>query len=87
MDKLDKFLDGTAINYTGTSIDELEYSISEDRPVIAMKSGESAVVITAYTQTSITYYDPNTGGKVKMGRKQAQEMFEKVGNVFISYID
>ena len=86
-DKIDKFIDGTAINYTGTPLKDLDYSISKNKPIIAMKSGGSAVVITAYTQTSITYYDPQTGGKSKMGRNNANDMFSKVGNVFISYVD
>ena len=86
-DKLDKFIDGTAINYTGTPLEELFYSVSKKRPVIAMKSGKKAVVIVAYTQTSITYYDPSTGGKAKMGISQAKDTFEKMGNVFISYVN
>ncbi|MBE5935819.1 MAG: hypothetical protein E7262_08525 [Lachnospiraceae bacterium] len=85
-EKIDKFIDGTAINYTGTPLEKLDYSISKDKPIIAMKSGNSAVVITAYTQTSITYYDPNTGGKTKVGRSNAKDTFGKVGNVFISYV-
>ena len=85
-EKIDAFIDGTAINYTGTPLEKLEYSICKDKPIIAMRSGTSAVIITAYTQTSITYYDPQTGGKTKIGRSNAKDIFGKVGNVFISYV-
>ena len=85
--KIDKYVNGTAINFTGTPLSELVYSISEGRPVLAMMSGNRAVLITGYSGGSITYYDPASRSKKSMSRSSAESNFEKVGNVFISYVN
>lgn len=86
-DKVDKYVNGTAINFTGTPLNELMYSISKGRPVLAMMSGDRAVLITGYTGSSITYYDPASRSKKTMSKSGAEEDFKKVGNVFVSYIN
>jgi uncharacterized protein YvpB len=86
-EKVDKYIKGTAINFTGTPLDELVYSISKGRPVLAMMSGDKAVLLTGYTGGSITYYDPASGGKKSMSRGAAEDDFKKVGNVFVSYVN
>ena len=85
--KIDKFVKGTAINFTGTPLDELVYSISKGRPVLAMMSGDKAVLITGYSSGTITYYDRASKSKKSMSRSNAESTFEKVGNVFISYVN
>ena len=85
--KIDKYVNGTAINFTGTPLSELVYSISDGRPVLAMMSGNRAVLITGYSGGSITYYDPASRSKKSMSRSSAESNFEKVGNVFISYVN
>ena len=46
-----------------------------------------AVLITGYTGSSITYFDPTSKSKKSMSRSAAADDFKKVGNVFISYVN
>ena len=52
-----------------------------------MKNGSQAVLITAYDEFNITMIDPELGKTWKEGYKDTAKMFEKVGNVFISFLD
>lgn len=73
------------INLTGCNLDEALYMVSNGSLVIAMKNDSSAVVLTGYDETSITYFDPSAG-TIKMGLSKASAMFGNAGNIFISYI-
>lgn len=74
------------LNLSGASLDEVLYYVYKSRPVIAFKQG-GACVITGYDAVSVTVYDPSSKKSVKYQIKEAISMFEKEGNMFISYID
>lgn len=71
---------------TGCSLDEVLYFISGGKAVIAMKANGQPVVLTAYDETTVTWFDP-AAGSVKQKIKNAAAMFEDAGNVFISYVN
>jgi hypothetical protein len=85
MDILKNYLD-TPVNLTGCTVDEVLYFVSSGKPVIAMKNSSDAVLITAYTSTSVTWYDPSTGSNSKMSLNSAEKYFSAAGYVFISFI-
>lgn len=85
MDDLSKHLE-TPVNLTGCNVSEMLYFISNGRPVIAMSDPDKYVLITAYTLSDITWFDPGTGRFVKMSQAAADTRFKGMGNVFISYI-
>lgn len=85
MDMLRKHLD-TPVNLTGCTVDEVLYFVSNEKPVIAMKNGTQAVLITAYDTGSVTWLDPSTGTSTKMSLSNAENYFEAAGYIFISYI-
>ena len=72
------------LNLCGISFDEALYFVSSGCPVIAMKDGSHAVIITAYTQTGVTIYDPQTGQSQTMYHANADSMFSAAGNIFYS---
>lgn len=74
------------INLTGCTLEEVLYFVSNSRPVIAMKDGEHAVLIVGYDESSVTYIDPGAATTKKESLTRAAAMFEKAGNVFISYM-
>lgn len=74
------------INLTGCTLDQVLYFVSNGNPVIAMKNGDSAVLITAYDEFFVSYYDP-AAGLIKTTLAKASKIFEDNGNVFISYMD
>lgn len=72
------------VNLKGCTLDEILYFVSMGSPVIAMKDNSHAVLITAYDQSTVTIYDPDTGQSQKMYQASADEMFAASGNIFIS---
>jgi len=51
-----------------------------------MKNSSQAVLINAYTSSSVSWFDPSTGATTKMSPNGAERFFENAGYVFISYI-
>lgn len=73
------------VNLTGSKLSQVLYYVSHKKPVLAMKNKEEAVLITAYTESSVTYYDPSARKSVTKRMKEAESLFESAGNTFISY--
>lgn len=84
-DILAKYID-SSVNLTGCNLDEVLYFVSNKKSVIAMKDGSNAVLITGYTQNSVTIYDPVTGSVETVFQTNADPMFSAAGNVFVSYL-
>ncbi len=85
MDMLKDHLD-TPVNLTGCTVDEVLYFVSNEKPVIAMKNNNQAVLITGYDTSYITWYDPSTGATSRMLLSSAESYFEAAGYTFVSYI-
>ncbi len=83
MDILSQYVD-EPLNLSGINLDEALYFVSSGCPVIAMKDEKNAVIITAYTQTGVTIYDPQTGQLQTMYHANADSMFSAAGNIFYS---
>ncbi len=78
--------DVTALDLSGCGLEAVLYYVSLGTPVFAMRSDTEAVLVTGYDAQNVYLYHPNAGGSEKMGRNDAAEMFERVGNVFFGYI-
>lgn len=71
---------------TGATLDEVLYFVFRGAPVYAMKSRTEAVVITGYSASSVTVYEPSTGKYKVYSLKDAEELFEEAGNIYLSYV-
>lgn len=74
------------ISLTGVTLDEALYFVFRGAPVYAMKSRTEAVVITGYSASSVTVYEPSTGKYKNYSLRDAEKMFEDAGNIFLSYV-
>ena len=74
------------ISLTGVTLDEVLYFVFRGAPVYAMKGRTEAVLITGYNASSVTLYEPSTGKYKIYSLREAEEMFEDAGNIFLSYI-
>ncbi|WP_029502909.1 hypothetical protein [Lachnoclostridium phytofermentans] len=77
----------TPVELRGITLDEVLYFVGKQRPVIAFKDMEEAVVITGYDSTSVMVLDPSSRGERRWTLKQAEETFEKAGSVYITYVE
>lgn len=82
----DNMTGATPIDLTGATLDEALYYVYKDRPVLAIDDTGKACLITGYDKTSVFVYGPELGRYRKYDTAAAQKMFEKYGNIFISYV-
>lgn len=75
------------VRLTGVTLDQVLYYVSKGKPVIAMTGHSDAVLIYGYDAYNIFMVDSNQGKTVKMGIQDSTQLFEKAGNIFISYLD
>lgn len=71
----------------GVTLDEVLFFVGMGRPVLAMKGQNSAVLITAYDSLGVTVLDPTADRIKKLSLREAEELFEEAGNLYISYYD
>lgn len=74
------------LSLTGASLDEVLYFVFRGAPVYAMKSSTEAVVITGYSASNVTVYEPSTGKYKTYSLRDAEELFAEAGNIFLSYV-
>ncbi len=73
--------DGTVCNLTGCTLEQTLYYIDAGSPVYAVLDGQ-AVLITGYTDSAVTVYDPLTDGSETRTLTAATEAFAESGNVY-----
>lgn len=71
----------------GVTLDEALFLVGRGYPVLAMKGKNNAVLITAYDSTAVTFFDPTEGKVTRLSLKEAEELFDKAGGLYISYYD
>lgn len=74
------------VNLTGCTVDQILYFVSNEKPVIGMLDNSHAVLITAYTSSTVTWMDPATHSKRTVALTTAEKMFKNAGSLFFSYI-
>ena len=74
------------VNLKGCTLDEVLYFVSGNRPVIAWTEQNTMVLLTEYTESTVTYIDPVAGEKKVLGLRAAEEFFERGKNAFVSYV-
>ena len=78
---------GTIIDLTGCSLENILYEVSAQRAVIAKTGADSSVVIVGFDEYNTYIMDPSTGEVKPYGMNDSTTLFQKAGNVFITYLD
>lgn len=78
---------GTVLDLSGCSLDSVLYEVSAQRPVIAKTGDNTSVVIVGYDEYNTYLYDPVKGETYPYGMNDSTDLFEKAGNIFITYIE
>ena len=85
-DYLEQKIGKRVLSLTGVTLDEALFFVFRGAPVYAMKSSTEAVVITGYSASNITVYEPSTGRYKNYTLREAEKMFEEAGNIYLSYV-
>ncbi len=83
---MDKNLFAKAYNIKGPTLDCVLYYVYKNTPVIAKIGVEHYVVITGYTKTNVTYFDPVSGQNKTIDRDDFEYNANKFDNTYIIYI-
>lgn len=75
----------SALDLSGITLDEALYYVSEGSPVIG-ETEEGLTLIIAYQSKTVTLMNVKTGQSRTIDRDEAEEMFLKAGNRFISFL-
>lgn len=78
---------GIIIDLTGCSLENILYEVSAQRAVIAKTDADSSVVIVGFDEYNTYIMDPSTGEVKPYGMNDSTTLFQKAGNVFITYLD
>lgn len=71
---------------TNIELEEAFYYICKGRPVMAYTDHNDAVLIYGYDAFNIKIIDPKTNTKKKIGIGDSTKLFDKAGNIFMSYL-
>ena len=70
----------------GCTLDQILYFVDMDIPVLAYTGEGRSVVLTAYDQSHVTFYDPISGNTERMETSQADAYFSGLGNDYVCRI-
>lgn len=78
--------DAIVLNLSGAALEEVLYYVNLGHPVLAVKNGTEAVLITGYTSSAITIFDPSTNAESTLPILEASDLFVSAGSIYISYL-
>ena len=84
-DKLFETFDKQAANYSDCSLEDVLYSISKGRSVMAKRKNGTYILLMSYNQTKLRYFDPVKGKSVQGDRSSLEKEFKQAGSIFYSY--
>ena len=83
---LSESLGAEVVCFRKCSVKSVCYLIDKGVPIIAMKSGDSAILLIGYDAQTITYIDSANGGTYRSNIDKLDSMLEGSGNTLIGYI-
>lgn len=78
---------GKILDLSGCTLENVLYEVSAQRAVIAKTGENSSVVIVGYDAYNTWLLDPATGEVKPCGLNDSTELFQKAGNIFITYLE
>lgn len=73
------------IDLTGSDVSYLLYYINLRHPVLCLTGEDESLIITGYTSTELSIYDPATRETSTVTQEDAQEYFDAYNTIFLSF--
>lgn len=74
------------LELSGASLDAMLYYVNQDIPVLVTLKEDDAMLVIGFNELNIVVMNPNNGQVYKIGMKDATQMFEEYGNLFVTYL-
>lgn len=79
-------IEGTVLNLSGCSLEEIRYFVSAGYPVVVQAGGNVHTIVGYDIWMNTILYNPETNETYKMGDEDSEQLFESAGNIFVSYM-
>ncbi|HIT89021.1 MAG TPA: hypothetical protein IAC41_01170 [Candidatus Merdenecus merdavium] len=79
-------IDGTVLDLTGCTLEQILYFVSKNTPVL-VNTSEGVYVIVGYDEFNTRVYNPRTQETIYKGMGDSTALFEASGNQFITYLE
>ncbi len=86
LEELADGIDGTALDLTGCTLEQVLYFVSHGTPVAA-QTADGPVTIVGYDDYNTYLLDPGTDEWYYYGINDSTELFETAGNIFYTYME
>ena len=83
---LSRYTQKTGLNLYGTNVNQILYYVGKEIPVIVGLGNNHYVVLMSYNSTKIRYKDPLAAEDVVVTKAQFEDMVNRAGNEYYSYI-
>jgi hypothetical protein len=86
IDILSEITNGEGLDLSGCQVEEVFYLVSKGYPVIGMFDADKAVLIIEYGKNSVTYLDPQSGGRNRVSIQEMNDLLSGSENTLIGYV-
>lgn len=86
IDIMNDISNGKGLDLSGCTAEELLYIINKDTPVVAMLDSSSSIILTGYTESTVSYIETATGERKNAPYSSIDEMTKASGNAYVGYI-
>ena len=75
--------DQKVLELTGCTVEEMLYLINKDIPVIGVRNGASAIILTGYDESHVTYVDSE---RKTVTQEEMDQIMQSSGNAYVGYL-
>ena len=83
---LAKNLEADVVDLYGCTLSDALYYVSRGYPVMAVSGRNEALIIVGYDSKNTILFDPVRNSIYKKGLNDSEQLFERAGNQYISYV-
>lgn len=78
--------DQNVLELTGCTTEEMLYLINKGTPVIGVRNGASALILTGYDESHVTYVDAESGESKTVTQDEMDQIMQSSGNAYVGYL-
>lgn len=82
----ENLIDAQILELSGVSLDAVLYYVNQDIPVLVTLEEDDAMLVIGFNELNVVVMNPNNGNVYKVGMKDATQLFEEHGNLFVTYL-
>ena len=82
----ENLVDAQILELSGVCLDAVLYYVNQDIPVLVTLEEDDAMLIIGFNELNVVVMNPNNGNVYKIGMKDATQLFEEHGNLFVTYL-